>query len=97
MEKENITHFILLRPESPLIAMFQQRAWKHVGMSGKPLPALACLSLEVTGQYVLAEVRWQDVPGSPSTQKLHIPHSEVLLLIDAAGSDPQQIGFLREE
>lgn len=96
---EIISHFIVLRPSSALSPLFLDRAWTRTGLSHQQtpaLPVLACLSLDTAGAFVQANVRWKDAPGMSSTQQLGIPHSEILLLIDARDNDPRTIGFLQE-
>jgi len=94
---EKFSHFILLRPESALVPITKRRAWQMTGSSDQQIPVLACHSLEVDGPFVQATVQWIEVPSAPSTQKLGIPLSEILLIIDTQGTGQHTIGFLRAE
>lgn len=93
---EKFTHFILLRPDSDLAPILKHRAWQMTGSSDRLIPVLACHCLSIEGLLVQATVRWIEAASAPATQKLGIPLSEILLMIDVQGSDERTIGFLRE-
>lgn len=90
---ETITHVVVIRPDSALAPLLAHQAHRTRGEAGAL--AIPCTRIRegLSGLVAMTAV-WlhQSRP-----QENQIPLSEVLLIADAKGSDPQTIGFLRAD
>lgn len=91
--EHTITHVVIIRPDSALAPILGHRARRALG--GTEALALQCTQIrEGLPGFVAMTVDWSN---QLPPQENQIPLSEILLIADAKGSDPQKIGFLRAE
>ena len=91
--KHTITHVVVIRPDSALTPLLAHRARRAQGGTGAL--AIPCTKVrEGLPGFVAMTAIWSC--QSPA-QENQIPLSDILLIAAATDSDPQTIGFLREE
>lgn len=93
---EKATHFIVIRPNSDLNNNVLKRAWSRTGSSHQPSAVLACHTFCISGNFAQCTVLWSGDHPKLETQRLWVPVSEILLLIEASDNAERTFGFLQE-